>query len=230
LLLGFAPLQVVPAILLSELVTGIFAAFMHHKKGNVLFDWKKDKNNSGKIYTPTSLESKTALVLASLSIIGTIAAVIIAVNISSFYLKLYIGLLVLAMGILILIRHKKQTEFSWKKITALGLIASFNKGLSGGGYGPVVTSGQILSGIKAKAAIAVTSLSEGLTCLVGIIAYLVLNSNIDWVLAPFLVIGGVLSVPLSAYTVKKMKTKSLTLVIGIITIILGSLTLVKLFL
>jgi uncharacterized membrane protein YfcA len=35
LLLGFEPLHVVPAVLLSEFVTGLVAAGFHHKVGNV---------------------------------------------------------------------------------------------------------------------------------------------------------------------------------------------------
>ena len=235
LLMDFEPLQIVPAILLSELLSGIFAAFLHHKHGNVYFDFRNDHEHKirkrlGKIgYIPKSKSAKIALVLALLSIIGTVAAVLVAVNIPKFYLKLYIGVLVLVMGILILIKHGKKSKFSWKKIIGLGVIASFNKGMSGGGYGPVVTSGQILSGLKTKAAIGITSLAEGLTCLVGVITYLLITSSINWSLAPFLVIGAIFSVPLSAYTVKIMKTKRLTLIIGIATTLLGILTLAKLF-
>ncbi len=236
LLMGFSPLQIVPTVLLSELFTGLLAAFMHHRVGNVKFDFRNDpesriKKRLGKLgYMPRSKESKVAIVLALCSIIGTILAVFIAVNLPKFYLKLYIGILVSVMGIIILARHKKSHKFSWKKIIGLGAVASFNKGLSGGGYGPVVTSGQILSGIDSKASISITSLAEGLTCFVGVITYIILNINIDWILAPYLITGAIASVPLSAYTVKKIKTKKFTLIIGIATLFLGLFTLAKLFL
>ncbi len=35
LLMGFSPMQIVPAILLSELVSGLLAGFFHHREGNV---------------------------------------------------------------------------------------------------------------------------------------------------------------------------------------------------
>ena len=35
LLFGFGPLQIVPAVLFSELVTGLLAGFTHHSMGNV---------------------------------------------------------------------------------------------------------------------------------------------------------------------------------------------------
>ena len=37
LLMGFAPMQIVPVILLSELISGISAAFFHNHEGNVNF-------------------------------------------------------------------------------------------------------------------------------------------------------------------------------------------------
>jgi len=239
LLFGFSPMQIVPAVLLSELVTGLLAGFFHHREGNVnlkpttadIFKITNMLSPLGyieKFKKTVPLHLKVALLLAVCSIVGTIAAVFVAVNIPKFWLKLYIGFLVLAMGIIILICLNKEFGFSWKKITFLGIIASFNKGMSGGGYGPIVTGGQILSGIKGKSAVGITSLAEGLTCLVGVITYiLVLKNTLDWKLAPWLIAGAVFSVPLSAKSVKFIGTKKLKLAIAILTIILGTVTITK---
>lgn len=217
LIIGYQPLQIVPAILLSELISGLSAAFFHHRFKNVDF----------KIGT---IDLKIAVVMAVCSIFGTIAAVFIAINISKFYIKLYIGLVVLSMGIIILITLSRNFKFSWKKIISLGLLASFNKGISGGGYGPIVTSGQILSGVNSKNAVGITSLAEGLTCLVGVVTYLIFtNHRIQWNLAPSLLVGAILSVPLATYTVKRFKGGHLKLFVGIATLLLGLLTLGKLF-
>ena len=149
----------------------------------------------------------------------------IAVNIPKFWLKLYIGCLVFLMGIVIIFCINKEFRFSWRKITLLGFIASFNKGISGGGYGPVVTGGQILSGLESKSAVGITSLAESLTCAVGIITYMLIAKNpLDLRLAPFIILGAILSVPLSAKSVKKMTAKRLKLAIAVLTIILGTVT------
>jgi uncharacterized membrane protein YfcA len=239
LLMGFAPMQIVPAILLSELISGILAGVFHHRQGNVDFKPKTyDVFKISNMLSPLGYiekvrksfpkHLKVAILLAACSIVGTVVAVFIAVSIPKFYLKLYIGCLVLAMGIIILVCFKKDFKFSWKKITLLGLVASFNKGMSGGGYGPVVTGGQILSGVEGKSAIGITSLAEGLTCLVGVIAYVLIAKNpVDWKLAPYIIVGAVLSVPLSAKSVKLISTKNLKLAIAVLTIILGLLTIVK---
>ncbi len=239
LLFGFTPFQIVPAVLLSELISGLMAGFSHHREGNV--NLKPKTTNLGIIArklkdygcvegfkrgVPPHL--RIALLLAICSIVGTVSAVFVAVNIPKFWLKLYIGCLVLAMGIIILICLNKEFKFSWKKIISLGLIASFNKGMSGGGYGPVVTGGQILSGVEGKSAVGITSLAEGLTCLVGVITYMLVSQNpLDWKLAPFIIIGAVLSVPLSAKSVKRIDGKKLKLAIAVLTIILGTFTIVK---
>jgi uncharacterized membrane protein YfcA len=237
LFMGYTPMQIVPAILLSEMITGILAGFAHHFFGNADFKIKTSPGNSistGKFreaLRPASMIAglrrilsrhlKITLLIASCSIIGTTAAVIIAINLPPIVMKVYIGILILVMGIFVLLTRKKTYQFSWKKLAAMGTLAAFNKGMSGGGYGPIVTGGQLLSGVESKSAIAITSLAEGLTCLVGVVIYILLTTSIDWILAPFLVAGAVLSVPISAYTVKLIKTKRLQLIIGIMMLALG---------
>lgn len=239
LLLGFSPMQIVPAVLLSELITGLLAGFFHHREGNVNF--KPETTDFSLIAHQLKalgyiesfnrglpLHLRVALLLSICSIVGTVAAVFVVFNIPKFWLKLYIGCLVLSMGGIIIICLNREFSFSWKKITSLGLIASFNKGMSGGGYGPVVTGGQILSGVEGKCAVGITSLAEGLTCLVGVITYVLVSKDaIDWKLAPIIIAGAVFSVPLSAKSVKKIKTRNLKLAIAMITIGLGVLTIIK---
>ena len=239
LLMGFSPMQIVPAILLSELITGVLAGIFHHREGNVdlkpksadIFKIRNMLSPLGYIETfrkTVPLHLKVALLLAVCSIVGTVTAVFVAVSIPRFWLKLYIGCLVLSMGIVILICFNRDFKFSWKRISFLGLIASFNKGMSGGGYGPVVTGGQVLSGVEGKSAVGITSLAEGLTCLVGVIAYVLICKNpVDWKLAPYIIIGAVLSVPLSAKSVKIISERKLKMAIALLTIVLGILTIVK---
>ncbi len=239
LILGFKPLEIVPVVLLSELITGLLAAFSHQRAGNVnlkpgttrLSVMVRRLKSSGCIKTfkkEAPLDLKIALLLAVCSIIGTVSAVFIAVNIPRFWLKLYIGFLVFVMGLLIIATLNREYRFSWKKITALGLVASFNKGVSGGGYGPLVMGGQILSGVTSKSAVGITSLAEGLTCAAGVLTYIfTARSSLDWRLAPYVVAGAVLAVPFSARSVKKISARKLKLAIAVLTIALGLFTVVR---
>lgn len=236
LLMGFGPSEIVPAILVSELCTGLLAGVCHHAEGNVNFR----PNNNGFLrvheiihpvkYYHTLRESlpmhlKIALLFGICSAIGAVAAVYVAVNIPKFWLKMYIGVLVLSMGILILVFFNRKLKFSFAKVTGMGLLASFNKGISGGGYGPVVTAGQVLSGVEGKSAVGITSLAESITCFVGVIMYLLIGKDVSWKLAPWIVVGAIASVPLSAKSVKFMSERKLKLAIAVITILLGVYTL-----
>lgn len=218
MIMGYNPLQIVPAILLSELFTGLTAGFLHHKAKNVNLRFG-------------SKGFKIAMVMAVCSIFGSVIAVFLAIKLPPLYVKLYIGILVFGMGVIILVNANRTFGFSWKKISSFGLLAAFNKGISGGGYGPLVTGGQILSGVNSKNAIGITSLAEGLTCVFGVATYLAFtNHTVEWKLAPSLVVGAMLSVPLAAFTVKKFNPTGLKIIVGVATLILGLLTLGKIIL
>jgi hypothetical protein len=214
LILGFEPLQVVPAVLLSEFVSGISAAFFHHSVQNANFH-------------PASQDTKVAVVLSVFSVVGTIAAVMLAVTLPKHILKLIIGVIVVSMGAVILLTLQRKPRFSWIKITTLGTVASFNKGLSGGGYGPLVMGGQLLSGVGVKNAVGITSLAEGVTCLIGVILYSLLDANVDWSLAPWLMAGAVLSVPMAAHTLKRIPERTAKVITAGVILLLGALTLFK---
>jgi hypothetical protein len=214
LMLGFEPLSVVPSILLAELISGILLGIAHHRLGNVDFRWGSN-------------HLRVALLLGMCSIVGVVIAVSIAIRLSAIVLEAYIGTLVLLIGIVTLFTIERRFRFSWKKIVGLGIFAAFNKGISGGGYGPLVTGGQLLAGLESKQAVAITSLAKSLTCFIGIVTYLLLSEIGDWNLAFSLTLGGVLSVPFSALLVKKMYEKSLRVFIGILTIALGVSILIK---
>ena len=209
LLCGFEPLTIVPAVLFSEFVSGFTAACFHHSIENVQFNAK-------------SQDTKVATVLTVFSVIGTILAVYVAVSIPKKLLTLWIGVIVVAMGIIIIATYRRTPRFRWRKIVALGTIASFNKGLSGGGYGPLVMGGQMLSGINVKNAVGITSLTESFTCLTGVIVYYIMKPDINWSLAPWLMSGAVISVPFAAHLLKRLSpdlakriTAALILILGI---------------
>lgn len=218
LFLGFDPLEVVPLVLFSEFLTGISSALMHHRRGNV---------NLSK----GSRELKVAVILAGCGIFGTISAAFLALNVfSTTFIKGYIAILLLIIGTGTFLTTRHRQIFSWKKIFILGTIASFNKGLSGGGYGPLVTGGQILAGLKGKNAIGITSLAEGLTCLIGVIAYSLLNSSqINWYLGIAILTGALLSIPISVNIVKILKEKTIKRIISISLLTLGIVTLYQTF-
>lgn len=203
-------------VLFSEFITGILAGLLHHEFENV--DLR-----------PGTRDFKVILVMTLLSIVGVVIAVLISVSLPTWAVKAYIGIVVLGIGISILLNHKRRIAFSWKRIAGLGLLASFNKGISGGGYGPVVTGGQVLAGMESRRAVAIASMAEGITSAVGVSIYLLSGVSINMDLASSLLIGAVLSVPLAAYFIKRVSMGRLTLTIVVMSTALGGYTLLRLF-
>jgi len=233
LIIGFLPLQVVPSVLLGQLTGGLVGAYFHHRTGNVNFDFSQDhaikERLRGLGYLPSSIDSKVVFVLAGCGMIGALIAVLFTINIPMIALKTYIGLMVLIIGIIIIVRRNRKTNLSWKGLVTIGLIASFNKGASGGGYGPLVTGGQIISGRGARSSVGSTTLAEALVCIAAFVGYLIMKGDIYWTLAAATSIGSVIAAPFAAMTVKRIDTKNLKLAIGIVTCILGLATLGKTF-
>jgi uncharacterized membrane protein YfcA len=233
LIIGFLPLEVVPSVLLGQLAGGIIGGLAHYRFGNISLDFRQDervkKRLRGLGYLPRSIDSKVILVLAICGVIGALVGVSLAVNIPSVVLKTYIGVMVLGIGVVILIRRSQKSALSWKGIVGVGIVSSFNKGISGGGYGPLVTGGQIISGREIRNSVGSTTLAEAVVCIVGFLGYILVKGNIFWMLAAATSIGSVVAAPFAALTVKKVKSGKLTIVIGAVTVALGALTLVKVF-
>jgi len=233
IIIGFLPLQVVPAVLLGQLVGGLAGGFFHYRLGNISLDFRRDeaikKRLRGLGYMPRSVDSKVIFILTICGFVGGLAAVFFALNIPTVALNTYIGVMVLGIGIVILIRRNRKSNLSWRGLIGIGLLSAFNKGASGGGYGPLVTGGQIISGREAKSSIGSTTLAEALVCIVAFVSYLILQGDIYWTLAAATSIGSIVAAPLAAMTVRRVNTGKLKFVIGIATSLLGILTIVKIF-
>ena len=216
LIAGYDPLQLVPTILISEFLSGFASFFFHTEAGNV--SMKRG-----------SIHIRVAATLALFSIIGVVAGVQLALNISKLTLTRLIGVVILVAGITILAMGKRQFRYRHWKVALLGLAASFNKAVSGGGYGPLMTSGQILSGVDGKAAIGITSFAEGFTCLGGAAMFLLLGQAIDLKLLIPVVAGALFSVPFSAQIVRLTREDLVRKIIAGLTLLLGILTLGRTF-
>ncbi len=217
ILLGFPPLEVIPAVLITSSILSLVAGASHHIFKNI------DISHDGK-------ELKIALVLASFGIIAIGIGTFVANQISILVLELYIGLLVIAVGLLVLFKEKRKSKFSWPRIIATGSVAAFNKGMSGGGYGPVLAGGQIISGVDSRKIAGITSFTEGIVSLFGAFIFIFFSqTGFNWPLVIALSAGGLLSTPAAAYFTSKVDSNKLRKMIGVGVILLGLLFLVKIF-
>ena len=234
LIIGFAPLQVVPAVLLSQFVGGVIGGVAHHRAGNINLDFRRDdrlikERLRGLSYLPRSPDAKVIFILAICGAIGALVGVFCAINIPKLALETYIGVMVLAIGILILMRRHQEGTLSWKRLIGIGLLGSFNKGISGGGYIPLVTGGQIISGREVKSSVGSTTVAVTFACAVSFLGYVLIKGDIYWALVAAASIGSVIAAPFAAMLVKRIDAKRLKIAIGMATSLLGALTIAKIF-
>jgi len=229
LLMGYEPLQIVPILLISEAITGFTSGFFHHEFENVNFRIKK----------PLNKETKIMFMIAGIGCLAIILSVFLtyyAIQLSKNIIQTYVAILVFAMGIIAMFKLKsKSSSYKPKLLTIFSGLAGFNKGIGAGGYGPVVMLGQIFSGIYEKTATAIASLSEGIVCVAGVAAFVlvpVITSQpieIDFILLPSIFTGGFFAAVISPYLVRVFPNKIWRIVIPVYAIGIGIYLLVKIY-
>jgi uncharacterized membrane protein YfcA len=215
LLMGYAPHEIVPALLFSSMLGNMFSPLFHHRLKNVDFSL-------------CSQHFKMSMLIGILGVVGSFVGASVSIGISNFYLGLYIGLLIVALGLFLLVNRKLRARFSWLRLIFLGLFGSLNKGISGSGFGPVITTGMIIMNIDEKVAVSIQTFSELFVSMAGFLTFMLAGIKISWDLLLPLSIGVVFSTPLAAFVVHKVDSRKLRSAIGLVTVVLGVLTLVSL--
>ncbi|MFX1602202.1 MAG: sulfite exporter TauE/SafE family protein [Promethearchaeota archaeon] len=213
IILGYAPLVLVPAILFSQFLAGFASAAFHHRFRNMNLAEHRDERDA-------------AVIFSVLGVGGVLAAAFANMNLPSQYVKAYIAITVMAMGLLMIANIRRESEYSRPRLGIIGVFAAFNKGISGGGYGPLATSGQIISGIRPRAAIAITALVEGIICALGIGIYFALSIYPELLLTLAITVGALIAAPFSALTTAYLEQNLLRNVVAISTFAIGLITLV----
>ena len=215
-LMGYPPHEIVPALLFSSMIGNLFSPIFHHKFKNV------DLSLCSKHFNMSML-------IGILGVVGSFIGASVSIGISDLFLGLYIGFLIVALGLFLLLNKKLNASFSWLKLVLLSFFGSFNKGISGSGFGPIVTTGMIIMNINEKVAVSIQTFSELFVSIAGFLTFLLAGSQISWNLLLPLSIGVASSTPLAALVVNKFESKKLRTGIALATVVLGVLTLLGLF-
>lgn len=217
LLIGmkYNPKMVIPAILLSQGLGGLIATIGHNRFRNCDFNgWTTDH--------------KVAITMVIPGILAVVLAVYIGSIIPKTALNIYIGILVVIMGILCV--RPVYYHFSWRKLIGIGILAGFNKALSGGGFGPVTSTGGILGGVGPKASVGQTTYAEVPICILAFVLWLFMGNAVqDWGFTASLCIGSTAGAIVGPYVTKKMNTKILRIFIGLLAIGCGAWVLYNVF-
>jgi len=212
--MGYEPLVVVPAILLSQAIGGMSGTMMHQKFKNADF-------------MGFTRDTKVALAMVVPGVFVVVLGVFAALNLSKVFVKTYIGVLVIAMSILCV--SSFRYKFAWWKHYLVGTLAAFNKTLTGGGFGPVTSTGGIIGGLKTRVSVATTTFAEVCICFSAFIVYLFF-AEINWSFVLILSTGAALGGSFGPYICAQVSHNSLRRIIGIFGVLSGLWLLYKVWL
>lgn len=219
LVFGYPAKVVVPSILVSESISELFSSTWHAKFKNVNY----------RTFGLTTLGGIAGI---------AVAVYMIEVFLSSDDAKLYIGNVAVVMGILVVVRsyswftkhsHEKPKTNTLLSIL-LGVICGFNKSSTGGGYGPISTSGFQLLGLQPAKAVGTTILTKGTACLISMILWSGIV-GINWTVTTPMVIGAFTGAPVAAWLNNFLKLRLTaplhSRLVGVVMALLGIYTVLK---
>ena len=183
----------------AEVVTSFVSGISHFKMGNV------DKKLFTRLLIP--------------GILGGIIGAYALSNFSSKFLKPYISIYLLIMGIRIIYKSLKESDIKikelGKKIYLLGFIGGLMDAIGGGGWGPIVTTTLVARGHSARKSIGSVNASEFFVTLAQVATFTFFLKMTNWQVIFGLMIGGVIAAPLAAFITKKINHQRLMLIVGV---------------
>ncbi|WP_338841441.1 sulfite exporter TauE/SafE family protein [Flavobacterium ginsenosidimutans] len=208
---GVSPVLSSTAVHVSEMFTTGASALSHHRFGNI------NKKLVKHLLIPGVLGSITGAYLLSDVIDGDIIKPFIAVY-----------MIILAAVIIRKALRKSVVKKKTKKLGALAVFGGFMDSVGGGGWGPIVTSTLLGRGRNPKYTIGSVNAAEFAISFASGITFMLFGGIHGWQIIFGLILGGVISAPIAAYLVNRIKRKPMMIAVGVLIIILSLKTLSKL--
>ncbi|WP_042720580.1 sulfite exporter TauE/SafE family protein [Flavobacterium sp. B17] len=144
-------------------------------------------------------------------------------TIISFY-TLYLGIQILSNAF----KNKQDKKLKRKtNLTRLGLAGGFIDSFAGGGWGPLVTGTLIKNSFTPRFAVGSSTVAKFILTLTAAITFIFTLGIQHWNIILGLLIGGIFTAPFSAMLTAKLPVKSMFVVIGLLVIIMSSITIYK---
>lgn len=209
--MGIVPVIASASIHTAEIFTTLFSGVSHWRFGNVKKEW--------------------ILPLIIPGVVGGAIGAYFLTAIPGDTAKPFIAGFLLILGLVMLYRFipprrapsrlskaLSDPKVSTKKISALGLVASFCDAVGGGGWGPIATPGLILTeNEEPRKVIGTVNLAEFfVTVSIAVTFFIVLGTEeYDWSMIGMLLIGGAIAAPIAAYLCKKLPARILGILVGL---------------
>jgi hypothetical protein len=152
-------------------------------------------------------------------IVGGVAGAYLITSIDGDVVKPFVLVYLIGIGVYLLIRgllfppkNKKP-----KLVEPLGLIGGFLDAAGGGGWGPVVTSNLLVQGMEPRRVVGTVSSVEFFLTVTVSATFIYQLGFQDFALATLgLIVGGVIAAPLGAIMAKRVPTKIMLILVGVV--------------
>lgn len=206
--LGIAPAPASASVHLAEVFTTGVSGFSHWKFGNV------DRALFRRLVLP--------------GVVGGVIGAYLLTTLPGDVLKPWVAAYLLLMGVLVVRRAfgKVLPEPSTKGLRRLGLAGGFLDAIGGGGWGPVVTGTLVANGRAPRQAIGSVNLAEFFVAVAQSATFFLTIGLVHWQLIAGLIAGGMIAAPFAAHLCKRVPTRPLMVLVGVLIIALSLRTMV----
>lgn len=172
--------------------------------------------------------------LAIPAVIGAIVGAVSLTYFGEYYAKItktIIAFYTLYLGFQILSNafKEKQSKALKRKtnLTRLGVIGGFIDSFAGGGWGPLVTGTLIKNAFTPRFAVGSSTVAKFILTITAAITFFLTLGIQHWNIILGLLIGGIITAPFSAMLTAKLPVKKMFIVIGVLVIVMSSITIYK---
>jgi uncharacterized membrane protein YfcA len=198
--LGIPPAAASASVHTAEVFTTGISGFLHHRLGNV------DRALLKRLVIP--------------GVIGGILGAYVLTSLPGDKIRPWVSVYLLVMGLLILRKalHKAHYPQRTPPIAGLGFAGGFLDAIGGGGWGPVVTSTLVANGSRPRYAVGSVNAAEFFVTVAQTATFFLTIGLVHWKIILALIAGGALAAPLAAHVCKRLPTRALMILVGLLIV------------
>jgi uncharacterized membrane protein YfcA len=199
--LGIPPAAASASVHTAEVFTTLVSGLSHLKLGNV------DKRLLKKLLIP--------------GVLGGVVGAYVLTSVPGKIIKPIVSLYLLLMGMAIIYRvffRKVRERPVETYLVPLALAGGFFDAIGGGGWGPIVTSTIVARGHSPRLTIGSVNLTEFFVTFAEAITFILTLGLVNLQVVVGLIIGGILAAPVAAFTCRKLPSKTLMTIVGVLIV------------
>jgi len=156
-------------------------------------------------------------------ILGGILGAYLLSSVPGKKIKPFVAAYLFLMGLRILVKSFKpiQEKEIKSRLLPLGFAGGLFDAIGGGGWGPIVTSTLIARGNNPRLTIGSVNFAEFFVTLAEAVTFITMIKLTHWKVIVGLIVGGIIAAPLAAFMCKKLPTKLLMIIVGILIMLLS---------